>query len=115
MRSDIVGAMDRFRARRDALRRAILEGEAVTAASERQAAHDGKADGPAAAYLGKVARHAYRITDDDLVAARAAGLDDAAIFELTVAAAVGQATRQIDSALAALAEATATASDGKGA
>ena len=40
-----------------------------------------------AAYLEKVKRHAYRLTDEDVAALKAAGLDDDAIFHATHAAA----------------------------
>jgi alkylhydroperoxidase family enzyme len=40
-------------------------------------------------YADKVARHAHRVTDADVEALRAAGYSDAAIFEITVAVALG--------------------------
>jgi alkylhydroperoxidase/carboxymuconolactone decarboxylase family protein YurZ len=46
------------------------------------------------------------VTDADIAAAKAAGLSEDHIFELVVTAAVGQANRQLESALAALDEAT---------
>ena len=61
-------------------------------------------DVPAAlrSYADKVARHAYRVTDSDIAALRAAGYDDDAIFEVTVAVAVGAGLFRRDAALAAL-------------
>lgn len=53
-------------------------------------------------WAGQVALDATHVTDDDLAALRADGLDDRAIFELTAAAAVGEAGRRLDAALAAL-------------
>jgi alkylhydroperoxidase/carboxymuconolactone decarboxylase family protein YurZ len=53
-----------------------------------------------------VANHAYQVTDGDIAAVRAAGLSEDQIFEIVVCAAVGQASRQCTSALAALASAT---------
>lgn len=51
--------------------------------------------------IDKVAKHAYRVTDEEVAAAtRSLGEDH--VFELVVCAAIGQASRQIDSALAAL-------------
>ena len=50
--------------------------------------------------------HAYRVTDDDIAAARASGLSEDQVFEIVVCAAVGQATRQYDAAMAALGAAT---------
>ncbi|MGE2689935.1 hypothetical protein [Mycolicibacterium pulveris] len=56
--------------------------------------------------IDKVARHAHRVTDEDVAAVRAAGLSEDQIFELVVCAAVGQASRQYENAMAALAVAT---------
>jgi hypothetical protein len=50
----------------------------------------------------KVVRHAYRVTDEDITAARVSGLSEDQVFEIVVCAAIGQATRQYDTALAAL-------------
>jgi alkylhydroperoxidase family enzyme len=93
---------------RDALIVRILEGPGTAPAAERRAAFaDAGLDGPVATLVGKVARHASRITDADVAAARATGRSEDQIFELVVCAAVGQATRQHDAALAALDAATA--------
>lgn len=54
----------------------------------------------------KVAHRAHEVTDEDVAAARATGLSEDQIYELVVCAAVGQASRQYESALAALADAT---------
>lgn len=54
----------------------------------------------------KVAHHAYRVTDEDVAAVGAAGLSEDQIFEIVVCAAIGQADRNYNSALAALASAT---------
>ena len=99
--------------RKAAARRAILEGEARTTREERRRAYDGEgADGAVARYIAKVRDAAYKVVDEDVAALREAGLDDDRIFELTVATAVGQATRQYDAAVAALDEAlAATAGD----
>jgi alkylhydroperoxidase family enzyme len=45
--------------------------------------------GAAAELVDKVARHAYRTTDDDVEAARAAGWTDHELFDVVVATAVG--------------------------
>lgn len=60
--------------------------------------------GPQGVWAGQVALDATRVTDADVAALRAQGLDDRQIFELTAAAAVGQAGRLLDAALAALAK-----------
>jgi len=95
-----MGTTDELRA---AVTRAILEGAGHASAAERRLAYDGEgAPGAVAAYVAKVRDHAYKVTDEDVAALRAAGLDDDRIFELSVAAAVGKATRQRASAVAAL-------------
>ena len=53
-------------------------------------------------YADKVARHAYRVTDDDIAALREAGYDDDAIFEITVVVALGIGLHRRDIGLAAL-------------
>ncbi|MFL5884513.1 MAG: hypothetical protein ACJ77M_05540 [Thermoleophilaceae bacterium] len=45
--------------------------------------------GAASALVDKVARHAYRITDDDIAAASRAGESEAELFDLIVSTAVG--------------------------
>jgi alkylhydroperoxidase family enzyme len=50
------------------------------------------------AYLEKVRLHAYRVTDSDVEALRAAGLSDDAIFEHTVAVAIGAGLERLDAA-----------------
>ena len=52
--------------------------------------------------VNKVARHAYRVTDEDFAAVRASSLIEDQIFEVVVCAAIGEATRQYDIAFAAL-------------
>jgi len=46
-------------------------------------------------------------TDEDITAARASGISEDQIFEIAVCAAVGQATRQYETAFAALEAAAA--------
>jgi hypothetical protein len=92
---------------RRALVRRILEGDGKASPSERRAAfnNSGLAE-PAGTLIDKVTRHAYRVTDEDIAAARASGLSEDQVFEIVVCAAVGQASRQYDMALAALETAT---------
>src|SRR5262249_9723338 len=56
-------------------------------------------------------RAAYTVTDADIAAVKAAAVSEDQIFELAVCAAIGQATRQYDAALAALDAATEGNSD----
>ena len=92
---------------RKALVARIVEGDGRASGAQRRAAFDnaGLAE-PLRALIDKVARHAYKVTDQDIAAARAAGLSEDQIFEIVVCAAIGQASRQLDSALAALGAAT---------
>jgi alkylhydroperoxidase family enzyme len=85
----------------------ILEGDGRASHAQRRAAFDnaGLAD-PLTMLVDKVAKHAYKVTDEDIAAARASGLSEDQIFEIVVCAAIGQATRQYDTALTALDAAT---------
>jgi hypothetical protein len=93
---------------RTALASRILEGAGKASPSERRAAfnNSGLAE-PLRALVDKVARHAYRVTDEDITAVKVSGLSEDQVFEIVVCAAIGQASRQYDTALAAL-EAAAT-------
>jgi hypothetical protein len=55
-----------------------------------------------AAVADKVRRSAYKVTDDDLGALRRDGLDDDAIFELVITAAVSEAASMLDAGLRAM-------------
>ena len=55
-----------------------------------------------AAYVDKVARHAYKVTDEDLGTLQRAGHSDDALFEVTVSAALGAALGRLERGLAAL-------------
>jgi len=88
---------------REALVRRILEGEGKAPPSERRGAFNNKGlAAPLGTLADKVARRAYSVTDEDIAAVRAASLSEDEIFEIVVCAAVGQASRQYDTALAAL-------------
>ena len=56
----------------------------------------------AAAWVEKVARHAWKITDEDVAELRAAGFDEDAIFELTIAAATGAGLARYEAAARAI-------------
>jgi hypothetical protein len=92
---------------RKALVARILEGEGKAPSAQRRAAFDhAELAGPLRSLIDKVVRYAYKVTDTDIIAARASGPSEDEIFELVVCAAIGQATRQYDSARAALEVAT---------
>jgi alkylhydroperoxidase family enzyme len=61
---------------------------------------------PMRTLIEKVAYRADTVTDEDVAAVRTAGLSEDQIFEIVVCAAIGQASRQYNNALAALALAT---------
>jgi len=98
---------DRLRERVSA---AILAHDARSSLAERRAAFAADhATFPDAArtLLAKVTKMAWKVTDEDVAAARAAGLTEDQLFELVVCAALGEATRQRDHAAALLDEAFA--------
>jgi alkylhydroperoxidase family enzyme len=74
---------------------------AVAAGAERESAV-GDIPAALAAYVEKVARHAYKVTDDEVAALQRAGHSDDALFEVTVAAALGAALGRLERGLAAL-------------
>jgi hypothetical protein len=88
---------------RKALVARILEGDGRASHAQRRAAFDnaGLAK-PLTMLIDKVAKHAYKVTEEDIAAARASGLSEDQIFEVVVCASIGQAVRQHDTALAAL-------------
>jgi len=99
-RSDALGQL---RARTEGLTRAILDGDGGTTLKSRREAFDGTpADPLIGRYVDLVRRHAYRITDGDVAALRAAGHGDDAIFELTAAAALGAGMERLRAGLALL-------------
>jgi alkylhydroperoxidase family enzyme len=54
------------------------------------------------AYVDKVALHAYRITQQDIDELQTAGYSEDAIFEISIAAAVGAGAARLERGLAAL-------------
>ena len=90
-----------------ALVKRILEGDGKASPSERRAAFNNSGvAGPLGTLVDKVAKHAYRVTDEDIAAVKVSGLSEDQVFEILVCAAVGQATRQYETAFAALKDAT---------
>ena len=53
-------------------------------------------------WVEKVARHAYRTTDEDIESLKAAGYSEDQLFELTVAAALGASRARMERALGTL-------------
>jgi len=82
----------------------VLEGDGRAARAERRAAFEnaGLAE-PLRTLIDKVARQPTRVTDEDVAVVLASGTSEDQLFELVVCAAIGQATRQYETALDALA------------
>lgn len=57
---------------------------------------------PLRSYVEKVARHAYKVTDEELQSLLQAGYSEDAIFEITVSAALGAGMSRLERGLAAL-------------
>jgi alkylhydroperoxidase family enzyme len=100
--------LDRLADAASRLTDAVLEADpaltsATTSGQLRRSAYDGVVEEPVLAqYVTMVRQHAYRVTDADITALRAHGLSDDAIFELTVAAALGEGQRRLAAGLALL-------------
>lgn len=85
----------------------ILNGDGESNMKQRQAAFDQAGlPAPLDELVAKVAHNAYKLTDSDIAAAKATGSSENQLFELIICSAVGQASRQYQSGLLALAEAT---------
>ena len=99
--------MSDTRQARKTLASRIQEGDGKASPFERSAAfnNSGLAK-PVSTLVDKVTRHAFRVTDEDIASARDSGLSEDQVFEIVVCAAIGEATRQYDSAFAALEAAT---------
>lgn len=81
----------------------ILEGDGRATPVQRRAAFDNaRLNESLSILVNKVARYAYRVTDEDITSVKASGFTEDQIFELVICAALGQSTRQYESALAAL-------------
>lgn len=106
---------DRYETAIRSLLRAVLDGPGVTATGTRKAIEAssataaGRSGSPAAEvpavlepYLEKMARHAYKVTDQDIQALEEAGYSEDAIFEITVSAALGAGMGRLERGLAAL-------------
>jgi alkylhydroperoxidase family enzyme len=93
----------RYDAFRQRLVDAVLNTPGETPVELRRAAlHRRALPPPLAPYVEKVALHAYKVTDDDVATLRRNGHSDDALFEITVAAAVGAALHRLERGMAAL-------------
>jgi alkylhydroperoxidase family enzyme len=99
--------MSDFKNSHKALVSRILEGDGRASRALRRGAFDntGLAE-PVRTLISQVAEHPTEATDEEFARVRASGLSEDQIFEMVVSAAIGQATRQYNTALAALDAAT---------
>jgi len=94
-------------AARRALFARILDGAGEAPSTQRRAAFENAGlAGPVRTLLEKIAGDAHRVSDDDVRNALGSGVTEDQVFELAVCTALGQANRQYEAALAALALAT---------
>jgi hypothetical protein len=85
------------------LAEAVLTGPGTLDPSiRRAAAEEADVPEPLHSYLDKVARNAYKVTDEDTGALRAAGYSEDQIFEATVSCALGACLRRLDAGLSAI-------------
>lgn len=100
---------DKYTALRQLLEDSVRTAAASVSVADRELAFERPAElgGARGAYCEQVAFDATGVSDADVDALRAEGLSEVEIFEYTVAATVGQASRQLSSALAALGESLA--------
>ena len=81
----------------------IVAGPGRASVEARRAAFDCQPHDPRTdALVARVAQHAWTVGDVDVAHPLASGLDEDQVFEVVVCAAVGQATRQLETALVAL-------------
>jgi hypothetical protein len=82
---------------------AVLQTPGASGRGAREDAMLGRDAGePWSGYLAKVRDSSYRVTATDFEAMQTAGVSEDAIFELTLAAAVGAGKRRLDAGLRAL-------------
>lgn len=105
---------DRFTALVEQVKAAVLgaPGESDRAARER--AMKGEGATPAlTAFLQRVKRHAYRVTDEEVDALRASGHSDDLLFELLLGAALGASLERLEAGLGAMRGGARAAREGR--
>ena len=102
LRKDIMN----FKQLHKALVSRLLEGEGKASHSQRKAAFNNTVSSePLKKLIDKISFSSYKIVDSDFDEMKVAEFNEDQIFELVISAAVGQATRQYESAFSALTEA----------
>ena len=84
------------------LERAVLETPGEIEPEIRRGIAGGRFPEDLAEYLEKVSKHAYKVVDRDIDRLRDLGYSEDAIFEATVAAALGAARHRLERGLAAI-------------
>ena len=83
----------------------ILHGDGESTQQDRQKAFENAGlPQPLSTLIDKVAYKAYQVTDNDISSVKAMGINEDELFELIICGAVGEASRQYQSGLAALTE-----------
>jgi hypothetical protein len=85
----------------EALREAVLGAPGELDRETRSAVLAGAGPAGLQPYLEKVRRHAYKVVDGDVDALTQVGWSEDALFEVTVATAVGEGLRRLELGLAA--------------
>ena len=104
---DAIGGSGRYTELVTRTTHTVLESPGATAPQQRWAAfHRRMEELPPdmRAYVEKVAKHAYRITNEDVDALKRAGHSEDVIFEITAAAALGAAITRLERGLIVLRE-----------
>src|SRR5881392_4128499 len=87
---------------RELERRVLDRAGSLDPADRRAAADGGPVPEDVSAYVEKVRRHAYKVTDEEVRGLLDAGWSEDQVFELTVATAYGAARRRLDAGLGAM-------------
>ncbi len=81
----------------------VLRGPGRSSNEERRAAFENRGvPEPMRALVDRVTRHAWKVSDEDVAGPKLAGVAEDEIFELVIAASLGESTRQLEAAIAAL-------------
>ena len=83
-------------------RESIASRAAVLGGGDPSTGRDDRLPAPARSYIEKVALHAHEITVEDMEALKAVGYSEDAIFEITLAAALGASVARLERGLRAL-------------
>lgn len=104
---------DRFAALLEQVHAAVLGAPGESDRATRELAMKGDGATPElTAFLQRIQRHAYRVTDEEVAALQASGHSDDLLFELIAGAALGAAVVRLEAGLAAMQGGADTAAGG---